>query len=65
MWWRGVNEYCRRLWVKAYAIPGGSEEIMLNLAAGQFGFITRAAPDPRDRKIKALQEELKRIKSKM
>ena len=51
--------------VEAYAIPGGSEEIMLNLAAGQFGFITRAAPDPRDKKIKALQEELKRIKSKM
>jgi len=25
--------------VKAYAIPGGSEEIMLNLAAGQFGFV--------------------------
>lgn len=51
--------------VKAYAIPGGSEEIMLNLAAGQFGFVTRAAPDPRDKKIKALQDELKRIKSKM
>ena len=51
--------------VKAYAIPGGSEEIMLNLAAGQFGFVTRSAPDPRDKKIKALMEELKRIKSKM
>jgi alkylation response protein AidB-like acyl-CoA dehydrogenase len=51
--------------VKAYAIPGGSEEIMLNLAAGQFGFVSRAMPDPRDKKIKALMEELKRIKSKM
>jgi hypothetical protein len=38
---------------------------MLNLAAGQFGFVTRSAPDPRDKAIKALQEELKRIKSKM
>ena len=32
--------------VKAYAIPGGSEEIMLNLAAGQFGFVQRRAPGP-------------------
>ena len=51
--------------VKAYAIPGGSEEIMLNLAAGQFGFVQRRAPDPRDKKIKQLVDELKRIKSKM
>ena len=51
--------------VKAYAIPGGSEEIMLNLAAGQFGFVTRRAPDPRDKVIKQLKEELKRVQSKM
>ena len=51
--------------VKAYAIPGGSEEIMLNLAAGQFGFITRTAPDPRDAKIKELVAELAKIKAKM
>ena len=51
--------------VKAYAIPGGSEEIMLNLAAGQFGFVTRRAPDPRDKIIKQLKDELKRVQSKM
>ena len=50
--------------VKAYAIPGGSEEIMLNLAAGQFGFVQRRAPDPRDKKIKQLVDELKRIKAR-
>jgi|TARA_B110000977_G_scaffold157422_1_gene200479 hypothetical protein len=38
---------------------------MLNLAAGQFGFVKRRAPDPRDKKIKQLMEELKVIKSKM
>jgi hypothetical protein len=38
---------------------------MLNLAAGQFGFVQRRAPDPRDKKIKQLVDELKRIKSKM
>ena len=28
--------------VRAFAIPGGSEEIMLNLAAGQFRFVDRS-----------------------
>ena len=56
------------MFVPGYGIkstPEDTEEIMLNLAAGQFGFVQRRTPDPRDKKIKALIEELKRIKSKM
>merc|ERR1711967_148387 len=46
----GKGEKVERIYreVKAYAIPGGSEEIMLNLAAGQFKFVEKAMPDPRD-----------------
>ena len=51
--------------VKAYAIPGGSEEIMLNLAAGQFNFVTRRAPDIKDQYIKKLTMELKQLKSRL
>merc|ERR1719161_196877 len=42
--------------VRAMAIPGGSEEIMLNLASGQFKFVAKAMPDPKDAVIKKLQE---------
>lgn len=51
--------------VKAYAIPGGSEEIMLNLASGQFNFVTRRAPDVKDQYIKKLTMELKQLKSRL
>merc|ERR1712007_276464 len=53
----GKGEKVERIYreVKAYAIPGGSEEIMLNLAAGQFKFVTKTAPDPKDAMIKKLQ----------
>eukprot|EP00959_Pyramimonas_sp_CCMP1952_P247335 5170319-Pyramimonas_sp.AAC.1 len=51
--------------VKAFAIPGGSEEIMNNLAAGQFGFVKRPTPDPRDKMIKALRAEVKQLKAKL
>merc|ERR1711904_182005 len=43
--------------VRAYAIPGGSEEIMLNLAASQLKFVKQMAPDPRDVLIKKLQQQ--------
>merc|ERR1719159_2239616 len=48
--------------VRAFAIPGGSEEIMLNLAAGQLKFVSKVAPDPRDELIKKLKTELDTIK---
>lgn len=48
--------------VRAFAIPGGSEEIMLNLAAGQLKFVTRPTQDPRDKLIKQLKTELDTIK---
>merc|ERR1719343_549837 len=48
--------------VRAYAIPGGSEEIMLNLAASQFKFVKKMAPDPRDVMVKKLQQELAELK---
>jgi len=63
----GKGEKVERIYreVKAYAIPGGSEEIMNNLAVGQFGFVKRPTPDPRDKKIKQLTEEIKKLKAKM
>merc|ERR1719356_141747 len=51
--------------VRAYAIPGGSEEIMLNLAASQFKFVKKATPDPKDAVIKKLQDEVTSLKSKL
>merc|ERR1719327_1963021 len=44
--------------VRAYAIPGGSEEIMLNLATSQMKFVSKVTPDPRDALIKKLKSEL-------
>lgn len=60
----GQGEKVERIYreVKAYAIPGGSEEIMLNLAASQFRFVLRATPDPKDSKIKKLTKELDDLK---
>merc|ERR1719379_2460123 len=66
----GQGEKVERIYreVRAYAIPGGSEEIMLNLASSQLKFISQMAPDPRDAMIKKLQEEnadLKKSLSKL
>merc|ERR550534_3277461 len=44
--------------VRAYAIPGGSEEIMLNLAASQFRFVKSPTKDPRDAEVKKLRKEV-------
>jgi len=62
----GKGEKVERIYreVKAYAIPGGSEEIMLNLAVGQLKFVQRTAPDPKDEIIKALQDEIQGLKQK-
>ena len=38
---------------------------MLNLAAGQFNFVTRRAPDIKDQYIKKLTMELKQLKSRL
>merc|ERR1712100_141107 len=63
---RGKGEKVERIYreVRAYAIPGGSEEIMLNLAVGQLKFVQRTAPDPKDAQIKKLQKELEDMKKK-
>ena len=55
----GQGEKVERIYreVRAYAIPGGSEEIMLNLAASQLKFVKQMAPDPRDVLIKKLQQQ--------
>jgi len=60
----GQGEKVERIYreVRAYAIPGGSEEIMLNLAASQFKFVKQMAPDPRDMLIKKLQQENSNLK---
>merc|ERR1719335_783176 len=62
----GQGEKVERIYreVRAYAIPGGSEEIMLNLAASQFQFVKQMAPDPRDVLIQKLQQELADVKKK-
>merc|ERR1719145_405679 len=48
--------------VRAFAIPGGSEEIMLNLASSQFQFVSNATPDSKDAVIKKLKEEISLLK---
>lgn len=48
--------------VRAFAIPGGSEEIMLNLAASQFQFVSNSTPDPKDLIIKQLKDEIGLLK---
>jgi len=51
--------------VKAYAIPAGSEEIMLQLATTQFGFVSKRMPDPAQKQIKALKKEVEDLKEKL
>merc|ERR1719191_1766088 len=60
----GQGEKVERIYreVRAFAIPGGSEEIMLNLAAKQLMFVKQIAPDPRDVLIKKLKEEVSDFK---
>merc|ERR1719281_2295973 len=60
----GHGEKVERIYreVRAYAIPGGSEEIMLNLAASQLKFVKQRAPDPKDALIKKLQKENAELK---
>jgi len=60
----GQGEKVERIYreVRAYAIPGGSEEIMLNLAASQLRFVKKAAPDPKDAVIEALKKENAELK---
>merc|ERR1719191_878169 len=55
----GQGEKVERIYreVRAYAIPGGSEEIMLNLASSQLKFVKKTAPDPKDILIKDLQKK--------
>jgi len=62
----GHGEKVERIYreVRAYAIPGGSEEIMLNLASAQFKFVKQMAPDPKDALIKKLQQENSSLKQK-
>jgi alkylation response protein AidB-like acyl-CoA dehydrogenase len=61
----GAGEKVERIYreVRAYAIPGGSEEIMLNLASSQMKFVNKVSPDPRDALIKKLQKENADLKS--
>merc|ERR1719373_1429328 len=53
----GHGEKVERIYreVRAYAIPGGSEEIMLNLAASQLKFVKTASRDCRSQSIQALK----------
>merc|ERR1712164_116411 len=58
--------------VRAFAIPGGSEEIMLNLAVSQLGFVPKKkAPSPKDavkameKQIAGLQKQLEAAKAKL
>jgi alkylation response protein AidB-like acyl-CoA dehydrogenase len=62
----GAGEKVERIYreVRAYAIPGGSEEIMLNLAARQMKFVSKVAPDPKDVLIKKLQQENSEMKQR-
>jgi len=51
--------------VKAYAIPGGSEEIMLQIATGQFGWVSKKMPDPAKKQIEKLKKEVEELKSQL
>jgi alkylation response protein AidB-like acyl-CoA dehydrogenase len=61
----GHGEKVERIYreVRAYAIPGGSEEIMLNLAASQFKYVRQVAPDTKDAIIKKLQDEVTSLRN--
>merc|ERR1719191_2290281 len=60
----GQGEKVERIYreVRAYAIPGGSEEIMFNLASSQMKFVSKVTPDPKDDVIKKLQGEVADLK---
>jgi len=62
----GAGEKVERIYreVRAYAIPGGSEEIMLNLASSQLKFVSKAAPDPKDALIKKLEQFLEQLEQR-
>lgn len=53
----GFGEKVERIYreIRPISIGGGSEEIMLNLAATQFKFANRKSVDPKDEKIRALE----------
>merc|ERR1712194_570904 len=55
----GQGEKVERVYreLKNISIGGGSEEVMLNLAAGQFRFVDSPTLDVRDRRIKDLEDE--------
>jgi alkylation response protein AidB-like acyl-CoA dehydrogenase len=61
----GQGEKVERIYreVRAFAIPAGSEEIMLNLASSQFKFVAKASADPKDALIKKLQADLKKAQA--
>jgi len=51
--------------VRAFAIPAGSEEIMLELASGQFKFVKSAMPDKRQKQITDLKKEVETLKAEL
>lgn len=51
--------------VRAFAIPAGSEEIMLELVSGQFKFVKKAMPNRRDKQIKDLKKEVDNLKAEL
>lgn len=63
----GKGEKVERIYreLRPISIGGGSEEIMLNLAASQFRFVLRRSPDPRDDRIAKLEEELKHVRTEV
>lgn len=50
--------------LRPISIGGGSEEIMLNLAAAQFRFVEHPTADPRDQRIAQLEKEVKELKGR-
>jgi len=60
----GIGEKVERIYreLRPIAIGGGSEEIMLNLAASQFRFVQQRMPDPQQSRLKELEAEVKRLR---
>eukprot|EP00928_Gymnodinium_smaydae_P022536 TRINITY_DN18894_c2_g1_i1.p1 TRINITY_DN18894_c2_g1~~TRINITY_DN18894_c2_g1_i1.p1 ORF type:complete len:462 (-),score=104.56 TRINITY_DN18894_c2_g1_i1:70-1455(-) len=63
----GKGEKVERIYreLRPIAIGGGSEEIMLNLAASQFRFVGRRTVDARDKRIKEMESELEALRAKL
>jgi len=61
----GQGEKVERVYreLRNISIGGGSEEIMLNLAAGQFRFVGRPTLDVRDKRIAELEDEVRRLRT--